>query len=95
MNNNTKKIGEVIKKLVVKQNLKNRLDNVNALEAFEEIIGKQLYKYISESKIYQQKLIVRSRSASLRNEISYSKTDIINQINKKLQAVVVKEIIIR
>ena len=95
MNKNTKKIGEVIQKLIVKQNLKHKLDDINALKTFEDILGKQLYKYITESKIYQQKLFIKSKSASLRNELSYKKTDIINQINQKLQKIIITEMIIK
>ena len=41
------------------------------------------------------KLLIKVKSAPLRNELSYKKTDLISQINTKLGKDVVKEIILK
>ena len=40
-------------------------------------------------------LLIKVKSAPLRNELSYQKTDLINKINSKLGKEVVKEIVLK
>ena len=43
--------------------------------------------------VYKQKLHVKLKSSSLRNEFSYKKTEIINQINSRLGKKIIVDII--
>ena len=75
--------------------LADRLDELDALEVWKELIGKQLQNYIAEARMIKGSLLIKVKSAPLRNELSYKKTDLIKQINTKLGKEVVKEIVLK
>jgi hypothetical protein len=93
--NNTNNVGDIIRKLMKNPKLADRLDELDALEVWKELIGKQLQKYITEARMIKGSLLIKVKSAPLRNELSYKKTDIIKQINTKLGREVVKEIVLK
>ena len=93
--NNTNNVGDIIRKLMKNPKLADRLDELDALEVWKELIGEQLQKYIAEARIIKGSLLIKVKSAPLRNELSYKKTDIIKQINTKLGREVVKEIVLK
>ena len=93
--NNTSNVGDIIRKLMKNPKLADRLDELDALEVWKELIGKQLQNYITEAKIKKGSLFIKVKSAPLRNELSYKKTDLIKQINTKIGKTVVTEIILK
>ena len=93
--NNTNNVGDIIRKLMKNPKLADRLDELDALEVWKELIGKQLQNYITDARMIQGSLLIKVKSAPLRNELSYKKTDLIKQINTKLGRDVVKEIVLK
>ena len=93
--NNINTIGQVIKKLIKNKKLSKRLDALNVLDVWNNIIGKDLEKYIKSTKLVDDKLYVKLRSSIVRNEMSYKKTQLIQRINKKLNKEVIKDIILK
>ena len=93
--NNTNNVGDIIRKLMKNPKLADRLDELDALEVWKELIGKQLQKYITDARMVKGSLLIKVKSAPLRNELSYKKTNLIKQINTKLGKEVVKEIVLK
>ena len=93
--NNTNNVGDIIRRLMKNPKLADRLDELDALEVWKELIGKQLQNYIAEARMIKGSLLIKVTSAPLRNELSYKKTDLIKQINTKLGKEVVKEIVLK
>ena len=93
--NNTNTIGQIIKKIIRNNKLSKRLDVLNVLDVWNNIIGKDLEKYIKSTKLVDDKLYVKLRSSIVRNEMSYKKTQLIQRINKKLNKDVIKDIILK
>tara|TARA_Y100001978_G_scaffold172356_1_gene162626 strand:- start:135 stop:440 length:306 start_codon:yes stop_codon:yes gene_type:complete len=93
--NNTNTIGQIIKKILSNNKLSKRLDVLNVLDVWNNIIGKDLEKYIKSTKLVDDKLHVKLRSSIVRNEMSYKKTQLIQRINKKLNKEVIKDIILK
>ena len=93
--NNINTIGQVIKKLIKNKKLSKRLDALNVLDVWNNIIGKDLEKYIKSTKFVDDKLYVKLRSSIVRNEMTYKKTQLIQRINKKLNKEVIKDIILK
>ena len=71
--NNTNNVGNIIRKLMRNPKLANRLEELDALEVWKEIIGKQLQNYVTEAKMKKGILRIKVKSAPLRNELSYKK----------------------
>mgnify|MGYP006237731273 CR=1 FL=1 len=88
-------VGEIIKKLMRNPKLSEKLDKLDALEIWNEIIGIQLCKYILDQKIHKGILYVKLKSAVVRNELSYNKSDLINQINQKLEKDLISDIVLK
>ena len=93
--NNTYNVGDVIRKLMKNPKLAEKLDKLDALQIWNEIIGEALREYIIDQSLSKDILYVKLKSSIVRNELSYKKTEIKNQINKRLGKIVVNEIILK
>ena len=93
--NNTYNVGEIIKKLMKNPKLASKLDELDALSIWDDIIGEALKKYIINQKIIKDKLYIKLSSAPMRNELSYKKTELKSRINKQLGKNFIKEIILQ
>ena len=92
---NQQSIGIVIKKLLKDQKLEGRLKELDILELSEELLGKNLMKYINDLSVKDGTLIIKVRSAAVRNELSYQKSEIIKKINKQVGNKILQEIILK
>ena len=93
--NNNQTIREIIKRLMSNPKLSERLVNLDAIDAWKEIIGVSLLKYIIDQRIHKGVLYVNLKSGVLRNELSYKKSDLIKQINSKIGKELIKDIILK
>jgi hypothetical protein len=93
--NNNRVIGDIIRKLMKNPKLAGKLDELDALQAWEEIIGKQICKYVADQKIYKGTLYVKLKSAVVRNELSYKKSELISQINNRLGKKLLTNIVLK
>ena len=90
-----RKLSSVIKKIVSNPKISDKLENLKIIEIWNEILGNNLQKYIIDSKVYDRKLLVKIKSSTLRNELGYKKTELINQINKRFGKKIIDEIILK
>ena len=92
---NMNSLSSVMRKILRNPKLSDRLLKLDILEIWNDIIGENLQKYVIEAKVYKGKLFVKLRSSNLRNEFSYRKTDILNQINSRIGKKYITEIIFK
>jgi len=92
---NQQSIGIVIKKLLKDQKLEGRLKELDVLELSEKLLGKNLMKYINDLSVKNGTLIIKVKSAAVRNELSYQKSEIIKKINKQVGNKILQEIILK
>jgi|TARA_B110000495_G_scaffold85607_1_gene73750 hypothetical protein len=92
---NTNTLSSLIRKILKNPKLSERLDNLDVLEVWNDIIGSNLQKYVTDSKVYKGKLFVKLKSSTLRNEFSYKKTDLIKQINSRIGKRLIIDIIFK
>ena len=93
--NNNQKLGEIIRKLMKNPKLSEKLDNLDAIDAWKDIIGQSLSKYIADQKIRKGVLYVKLKSAVVRNELSYKKSEFISQINQKIGKELIVDMVFR
>jgi|TARA_B100000959_G_scaffold283466_1_gene352436 hypothetical protein len=91
---NEQLIGVVIRKLLKTQKLVGRLLELDAIQSCEEVLGKELMKYVNEITFKKGKLIIKVKSAAVRNELSYQKSEILNKINQISKNEIVKEVLL-
>ena len=92
---NTNNVGDIIRKLMKNPKLAEKIDELDALDAWKELIGGNLQKFILNAKMQKGNLHVKLSSSVLRNELSYKKSELKEQINQKLGKEIVKEIILK
>ena len=92
---NQQSIGVVIRKLLKNQKLEGRLQELDVLNFCEEVLGKKLMKYISDLSFRKGRLVIKVKSAVVRNELSFQKSEILKKINENAANEIVKEIILK
>ena len=92
---NQQSIGAVIRKLLKNQKLEGRLKELDVLKLSEELLGENLMKYINDLSVKNGTLIIKVKSAIVRNELSYQKSEIIKKINEQVGNEILKEIILK
>jgi len=92
---NQQAIGNIIKKLLKNQKLESRLQELDVLNYCEGVLGKNLMKYISDLSFRKGRLVIKVKSAVVRNELSFQKSEIRKKINEKIEDGIVKEIILK
>lgn len=95
INSNTNILSTLINKIISNPKISQRLDNLKAIEYLEEILGKNIQKYILDAKIFNNKLLIKIKSSTVRNELSYQKEKMIIEINKKMGKKLISEIILK
>jgi len=93
--NNTNNVGNIIRKLMKNPKLAEKMDELDALDVWKELIGDNLQKFVVSAKIYKGNLHVKLNSSVLCNELSYKKSELKDRINQKLGKEIVKEIILK
>ena len=93
--NNHKRVGDIIKKLMKNPKLSDRLDELDAIEIWEDLIGPSLCNYIYDQKLYQGILHVKIKSAVVRDELSYRRSSLILQINQRLGKILITDIFLK
>ena len=93
--NNTNNVGDIIRKLMKNPKLAEKMDELDALDVWKELIGDNLQKFVVGAKMYKGNLHVTLSSSVLRNELSYKKSELKEQINKQLGKEIVRKIILK
>jgi len=91
----THNVGDIIRKLMKNPKISEKLDELDALAIWDDLIGEALTKYVVDQKIYKGTLYVKLKSAPMRNELSYKKTELKQQINKRLGKPFLKDIVLK
>lgn len=92
-NTNEQSIKEVISELLEAYKLESKLNQVQLINSWEKLLGKNLAKHTKELYIKNQILYVKVDSAALRQELSYAKEKIRDSLNKEVGKNVIEDII--
>jgi len=85
-------LGEALEELVDKLGIKKKLQEYEAVERWEEIVGQQIGRVTSATGITKGVLFVRVRTGTWRNELTMRKREIIRKINLVLGEEIVTDI---
>ena len=81
---NTQNISAIIKKLMNNPKLDKRLEQLDMIDVWNDYMGNQFKKYIDDVSVHKNILCIKLNSAALRNELSYQKSAIIQEINDRI-----------
>jgi hypothetical protein len=87
-------MADAIKKLINDSSWKQRYLQSRIRLDWEKIMGKTVSKYTEEVKLIENKLVIKTNVAALKNELNMSKQHVIETVNNYLQEKAVHEVII-
>ena len=93
--NGVNSLENILKKIFNNPKIKKKLEETEVLNQIEEILGNNLKIYISNKYIKNGILYIHLSSSVLRNELSFQKEGIIDNINNKLSKKVIKDIVFK
>ena len=93
--NGVNSLENILKKIFNKPKIKKKLEETEVLNQIEEILGNNLKIYISNKYVKNGILYIHLSSSVLRNELSFQKEGIIDNINNNLSKKVIKDIVFK
>ena len=92
---NEQSLGQVIKDFLKESGWQQKLDEVKLMTEWDKVLGPSLAKYTSEVFITNKQLHIRIRSSSLRQELLYKKSELIEHLNSSVGKEVITDIILK
>ena len=83
---------KVLKKAISESGFKKALDQEDAVFIWGEVVGKNISKVTEATGVDKGTLVIKTESATWRQELHMQKKEIINKINKKIGSIAIKEI---
>lgn len=93
--NNTELLSDVIRQVLKAQKLDVHLYEKMLIEAWPVVLGDNLVKYTTDLVIRKKVLYVSLSSSVLRHDLSLSKTQIMQSLNKQVGTEVIVDIIFK
>jgi predicted nucleic acid-binding Zn ribbon protein len=94
-NSNQQSLGEVIKDFLRQSGWQQKFDEVKLLTEWDKILGPSLAKYTEEIFIQNKILHIRLNSSALRQELSYRKSEIIEELNSSVGKDVIIDMVLK
>lgn len=92
---NENPVSELIDLWLRQYGLNGKYKEFRMLQSWNELMGPMIAKHTKDVRIYQEVLYVELDSASIRSELSYSKTRIIENLNAEAGETLIKEVVFR
>ena len=93
--NNAEPLGKLIQQFLRQESLESPLNEQRLLDAWPQILGPAIASYTKELYIRNQILYVHLTSAALRQELMMGRELLVRNLNQKVGATVITNIIFR
>ena len=90
-----KTVGELINEFYEQYKGPGYVDELRVVNSWKQVVGPFIAKHTIDLAIRNRILFVRVDSDALRNELSYSKSVLLTQLNNQVGKVVIDEIVLR
>lgn len=92
---NTQSLGEVLLDYIRALNIGDKLKEVEMLNSWEEIVGKNISKATSNIYIRKRALFIHLNSSVARNELSLIKDELLKKLNEKAGEPLIEKIVLK
>jgi len=92
---NDQNMGEVIQDFLNRHNLIDGINEKKIIEMYHKLMGPTITNRTEDIHFRRGQLILRIKSAPLKQELAYSKDKIKNIINKALEQELINEVILQ
>ena len=83
---------KVLEKAINESGFKKAINQEEAVFVWGEVVGKNISAVTKATGVDKGTLIIKTESATWRQELHMQKKEIINKINKKIGSIAIKEI---
>ena len=91
----TQNISEIISMILKKNGLDNKLAEVRAIRAWEELLGRTVARYTRNLVIKDKTLYVSLNSSIVRNELLMIRDELIKRLNEKAGKQLIEKIVFK
>ncbi len=92
---NENPVSELIDLWLRQYGLNGKYKEFRMLQSWNQLMGPMIAKHTKDVRIYQEILYVELDSASIRSELSYSKSRIVENLNTEAGEVLIKDVVFR
>lgn len=92
MVSNEHSLGDLLKELLKEYHLSDKIYEIKANEIWPKVVGKMIAKHTKGLYYRNKKLYVTLDNAALKEELHFSKTKLLKQLNKQAGDNIVEEI---
>jgi predicted nucleic acid-binding Zn ribbon protein len=93
MEDSSHKLGDAIREMIEAYGLKPKLSEARLVESWNSVVGPMIQKHTKDLFVKNKKLYIRIDSSALKNELSYSRTTILEKLNEAAGGEVIDEIV--
>jgi predicted nucleic acid-binding Zn ribbon protein len=86
---------QAMQELLKKSRFHQRIQALQIKDVWEEIMGKTIAQYTADIQLVENKLIITTHTAPLKQELMFQREKIKNRINEKLNDYAVHEVHIK
>ena len=91
---NDQSLGEVIGQILENYHLSGKINQRKLLASWEKVVGPLISRHTVKIFIKGRKLFVKFDSSEVRSEIMYSRSELLQALNKETGSVVIDDIIL-
>jgi predicted nucleic acid-binding Zn ribbon protein len=92
---NTQKLGDTIKEVMRLNGMEEKIDEHTLIRSWEKTVGPLISRHTTEIFISGKKLFVKVDSSPLKQELLYSRTKLIDDLNQQVGKIVIEEIVLK
>jgi predicted nucleic acid-binding Zn ribbon protein len=92
---NTQKLGDAIKEMLRLNGIDEKINEHHLIRSWEKTVGPLISKHTTEIYISGRKLYVKVDSSPLKQELLYSRTKLMQDLNEQVGKVVIEEIVLK
>jgi predicted nucleic acid-binding Zn ribbon protein len=92
---NTQKLGDAIKDVMRLNGMEEKIDEHTLIRSWAKTVGPLISRHTTEIFISGKKLFVKVDSSPLKQELLYSRTKLIDDLNQQVGKVVIEEIVLK
>ena len=90
---NSQSIGDILQQYIKKSGIQPKLDEAEIIRRWEDIVGSMINKHTDKIYLNNRKLYIRFDSAALKQEMSYAKTKLLDNVNRSIGHIVAEDVI--
>jgi predicted nucleic acid-binding Zn ribbon protein len=88
-------LGDALEQFIRSSRISGGIRAIQIEEVWAEMMGKTIAKFTEKIQIHGTTLYISTSMAPLRQELLYQKENILQQVNEKLGAGTIKEVVIK